>query len=405
MRVLLLRRLVPVAVVVAALVAGVPASVAGASPRPAKTVDQQIADIQGLIDETSQAEADALRQYVEVKTRKDAADRRVAAAAGRTAAAAAVAQRAQDEVDATTARIEATEKQIAATEAARQESAKTFLAAAVRRYKMAAGGRTGILRPEDFDDVANFQASQQYLRLVVEREDQEVKRYVALNEQARDEQHALEGQRRELDVARVNADQETARLRAVQGEEEGARAVVAREAAAEKRVVDSISAKRASYEKDLRSLQASSNAVKNQLLSRSGGGIAAPPGSGQLRRPVGGPITSLFGARVHPIFHTVRMHTGVDFGVPVGTSVAAAAAGVCISTSAMSGYGNVVLIDHGNGLATLYAHLSRPACSVGQRVSAGQVIAYSGNTGNSTGPHLHFEVRAQGTPVNPLPYL
>jgi murein DD-endopeptidase MepM/ murein hydrolase activator NlpD len=127
--------------------------------------------------------------------------------------------------------------------------------------------------------------------------------------------------------------------------------------------------------------------------------IVAPSGSGVLGWPVTGPVTSGFGMRWG------RMHEGIDIGVGVGTPVRAAAAGTVIYASWMSGYGNLVVVDHGNGLSTAYAHNSSLAVSVGQSVAAGEIVSYSGNTGNSTGPHVHFEVRVNGTAVDPLGYL
>ncbi len=100
-----------------------------------------------------------------------------------------------------------------------------------------------------------------------------------------------------------------------------------------------------------------------------------------------------------------RMHEGIDIAVPTGTPVVAAAAGTVIYAGVLGGYGNLVVVDHGNGLATAYAHNSAYASSVGQVVAQGTVIAYSGNTGNSSGPHVHFEVRVGGTAVDPLGYL
>jgi murein DD-endopeptidase MepM/ murein hydrolase activator NlpD len=99
------------------------------------------------------------------------------------------------------------------------------------------------------------------------------------------------------------------------------------------------------------------------------------------------------------------MHTGVDFGAPYGTPIHAAADGVVVSVGAMGGYGNLTVVDHGNTLATLYAHQSTMYVSSGQRVSRGQVIGAVGCTGYCTGPHLHFEVRVNGNPVDPMPYL
>ena len=127
--------------------------------------------------------------------------------------------------------------------------------------------------------------------------------------------------------------------------------------------------------------------------------VSAPAGTGALAWPVSGPVTSGFGVRWG------RMHEGIDIGVGEGTPVQAAAAGVVIYAGWMSGYGNLVVIDHGNGLSTAYAHNSSLAVGVGRSVAGGEVVSYSGNTGNSTGPHVHFEVRVNGAAVDPLGYL
>jgi peptidoglycan DL-endopeptidase CwlO len=124
-----------------------------------------------------------------------------------------------------------------------------------------------------------------------------------------------------------------------------------------------------------------------------------PPSASGLIWPVNGPITSPFGMRWG------RMHEGIDIGVGEGAPIHAAAAGKVVYAGWMSGYGNLVAIDHGRGLSTAYAHQSRIAVSLGQTVAQGQVIGYVGCTGHCFGPHLHFEVRVNGTPVDPMGYL
>lgn len=122
-----------------------------------------------------------------------------------------------------------------------------------------------------------------------------------------------------------------------------------------------------------------------------------------LRYPVDGArITSGFGSRRHPVLGYTRMHQGTDFGVGVGTPVLAAADGVVVETRRWAGYGNWVRVRHSGGWETGYAHLSRFAVKPGTAVSQGQVIAYSGNTGLSTGPHLHYEVWFNGNRINPV---
>lgn len=131
----------------------------------------------------------------------------------------------------------------------------------------------------------------------------------------------------------------------------------------------------------------------------SGGSAPAPASSSGFIWPVQGPITSPFGMRWG------TLHPGIDIGVPTGTPVHAAAAGTVIWCGWMSGYGNLVMIDHHNGLVTLYGHNESIAVSCNENVAQGQVISYSDCTGFCTGPHVHFEVRLHGVPVDPLGYL
>ncbi len=124
-----------------------------------------------------------------------------------------------------------------------------------------------------------------------------------------------------------------------------------------------------------------------------------------LSWPVNGAVGSPFGYRVHPILGVKRLHTGVDINAASGAPIVASGAGTVILAQTYGGYGRAVVIDHGGGLTTLYAHQSQMAVSVGEEVSRGEVIGYVGCSGSCTGPHLHFEVRVSGVPVDPLGYL
>jgi murein DD-endopeptidase MepM/ murein hydrolase activator NlpD len=134
------------------------------------------------------------------------------------------------------------------------------------------------------------------------------------------------------------------------------------------------------------------------------------PVPGFEQTPTGG---SAFGYRIHPILGYNKLHTGIDIGGRVlgkdinGATIVAAADGKVIFVGYRGGYGNCIIIDHGNGVATLYAHQQSGGfkVGVGQQVDRGQSIGKVGSTGLSTGPHLHFEVRINGTPVDPMPYL
>lgn len=116
-------------------------------------------------------------------------------------------------------------------------------------------------------------------------------------------------------------------------------------------------------------------------------------------------ISSPYGYRIHPIFNTKKMHTGIDIPAPTGTPTVSIDSGKVIFAGIKGGYGKTVMIQHDDGKVTLYAHNSELTVSVGQRVQKGQVIAKIGSTGNSTGPHLHFEVRINGKHVNPVPFI
>ncbi len=128
-------------------------------------------------------------------------------------------------------------------------------------------------------------------------------------------------------------------------------------------------------------------------------------GKGPFRYPINAPISSPFGWRIHPVLSTERFHGGIDFAVDYGTPVGATAAGVVIYGDWYGGYGNAIILDHGDGMTSLYAHNNELLVQEGQEVQAGQVIALTGSTGLSTGPHLHFEVRKDGEPVDPMNYL
>ena len=133
--------------------------------------------------------------------------------------------------------------------------------------------------------------------------------------------------------------------------------------------------------------------------------LRAARASGKMMTPTSGPITSHFGNRYHPVLGYSRFHAGTDFGAASGTPIVAAETGIVIFSGWYGGYGNAVILDHGDGVTTLYAHASRLDVAENQTVRKGQVIAAVGTTGLSTGPHLHFEVRQSGEPVDPLNYI
>ena len=160
----------------------------------------------------------------------------------------------------------------------------------------------------------------------------------------------------------------------------------------------SVRKEKSAFLREVAGLEAASNALSAQLQATGSSSYDSTPSSSGLVWPVSGPVVSGFGMRWG------RLHAGIDIGAGYGTPIHAAASGTVISAGWMGGYGNLVVIDHGGGLATAYAHQSSMAVGGGS-VSQGQVIGYVGCTGHCFGPHLHFEVRINGSPVDPLGYL
>lgn len=149
------------------------------------------------------------------------------------------------------------------------------------------------------------------------------------------------------------------------------------------------------------------NNLESQIVALTTGNIGSDYIGGEFAWPAPGytTITSRYGMRIHPILKTARVHTGTDIAMPTGAYIIAANDGVVIKSMYTTGYGNMVMIDHGGGVSTLYGHGSEIIAQTGQEVKKGDIIMKAGSTGWSTGPHLHFEVRINGTAVDSLPYI
>ncbi len=159
------------------------------------------------------------------------------------------------------------------------------------------------------------------------------------------------------------------------------------------------------YEKEYDKLNEYAKNIESKIFKLQV--VNGPYSGGKMGWPVPGynRITSYYGYRIHPIFKVKKLHTGIDIGAPSGAGVTAAADGTVIYAANLGGYGKAMMVDHGGGIVTLYAHNSSFAASVGKKVKRGDTIAKVGSTGNSTGPHLHFEVRKNGAYVDPVAWL
>lgn len=237
----------------------------------------------------------------------------------------------------------------------------------------------------------------------------------------------IQKQKAAIEAKKAQLEEDKRQLDALAAEAEKTRQEIAKKKAEQQKVLDAAKSNKAAaaqMEQDLNAqlasvrnliqqrlaaAEATRQAAQQQAASDDEGGGGSDDnyvqGTGAMGWPCSGPITSPFGYRTHPIFGTTIFHAGIDIGVDYGTPIHAADSGVVVYSGWISGYGNAVIIDHGGGISTLYGHNQSLAVSEGQSVSKGSVIAYAGSTGNSTGPHCHFEVDVNGSPVNPMGYL
>lgn len=173
----------------------------------------------------------------------------------------------------------------------------------------------------------------------------------------------------------------------------------------------SLAKQRAFYEQAERELSRQSKQLETQILAmqsdseKDDSGAPHQKGTGQMAMPLKAKLTSPFGWRRHPIFRTRKFHTGIDLAGPRRSPIRASDSGHVLFTGWYGGYGKVVIVSHGKNVSTLYAHLSSISVSKGDNVSKGDILGLEGTTGFATGPHLHFEVRIEGKPKNPLNYV
>ena len=229
------------------------------------------------------------------------------------------------------------------------------------------------------------------------------------NQDTSDDLEDLRALREDRRIAREEAAQATADAEALQAEllrelellEEQREVQLSLKSEAESRI--------AKWEADLSAYAAEDEAIQRVIADSAATPVATAqprsPSSLGYQWPVVGRQSSPFGYRVHPIYGTRKLHSGLDVAAPAGTPIAATAQGTVIFAGRRGGYGNTVIVDHGGGLTSLYAHMSKIGVSTGTTVKRGDYLGGVGTTGSSTGNHLHFEIRSGGTPVNPAPYL
>lgn len=294
------------------------------------------------------------------------------------------------------ASIDKKEKELVEAEARQKEQEETLEKRLIAQHKT---GKVTywslLLNPSSFlDFFSNLHAIERIAKLdaeLIETLENEKEEIAKVKEE-------LTNQKSEVKAAKAEAEKENVKLKNAKAQKNSQ---VQKLSEKEKSLQEQID----QYDKEMKDLEAQIRAAQS---SNNSGGSAPVYSGGKLAWPVpsSNKITSYFGYRIHPIYHVNKLHAGIDIGGAAwGAPFVAAEDGIVIKAEYYGGYGNCVIIDHGGGITTLYGHGSAIYVTKGQRVTRGQNVLAIGSSGTSTGKHAHFEVRVNGTPVNPLPYI
>jgi murein DD-endopeptidase MepM/ murein hydrolase activator NlpD len=362
--------------------------------------DQQRQALQNQIGEASAEETQALASLQAIRDRQAQVDARVSDLNAQLLTAEVKLAPLQADDDRVTAAYQAVDAQEQASQA-QLDVAQHALNAAAASQLISATADAGYAsiqaaRPADLT------TGEHYLQRVSRVRQSLVERVRQLRDDIDRQRRTVADQKAKADALARDAQADRDRIVQVEGQLGPAQAEAAAQQATEQAAVLSIQSRKSEFQVQLNALQAASDSIA-ELLRQRGSGPGAPAHCDT--RPVPGPIVSGFGPRVDPISGAQGFHPGDDLQATYGTPIHACRSGIVVIASAQGGYGNAVVIDHGGGMATLYGHQSRLAVSPNQHVNAGDVIGYVGATGYATGPHLHFEVRLSGNPVDPTSYI
>ncbi|HLM18613.1 MAG TPA: M23 family metallopeptidase [Acidimicrobiia bacterium] len=388
----------PLAAIVVAAVASFGVSARSSIRAGAQQSDKQ-QQLQQQLNEASAAQTAARANLVEAQAAHQRADvaladvtTRLVAANARLADAEATVERLGFEALALQVKADATQKKL---DIARDDVRRS----AVLLYQHGDGADMfGLLGAGDGS--GQLVEGKHYLKRVNDKRDTDARRVTSLKHRLDAQRADVAQQKQVADAAQAAAADEQQQLDRLLAQQ-----VSARDAAASAEQAANVAKDQAVARFD--EAEAASAAESQRIAELARAAAEAPAmGDGTFIRPVPGSITSGFGYRTDPVTGATAFHSGLDFGAPCGTPIKAAGTGAILSVAFNSGgYGNMTLINHGNGLSTLYGHQSSIIVSAGQSVTQGQVIGYVGSTGKSTGCHLHFEVRVGGNPVDPTAYL
>jgi murein DD-endopeptidase MepM/ murein hydrolase activator NlpD len=404
-------------VTVVALSALAPARASTGPHEKKKQVDAAVRELGTEVAESSRRLAAAERLFSQASAKLPVAQQALARARGQLAAA-----RANDvEMARKLAEARAAEKaaRVALQKVVDSIAKHRGVTGRIARRAYAGGGMSQVAVALEAESPDEFASRLAYLRNVMNSERGILSRLGRAREELAEKRARLETVRRQVTVQRAAAAAALVRTKQLEQQASTAADAVAALVAQRREAVNAAAAEKAADQRRYQQMRAESDRLARIIRQRAAEARerarrAQRPSRSQLdggllSYPVNGPVTSGFGMRYHPLLGYTKLHTGTDFGVPTGTTVRSARGGTVIQSYYHGAYGHRVVVDHGyvNGryLVTTYNHLSGSTSYVGERLSRGETVGRSGNTGWSTGPHLHFEVMVNGEFVDPLRYL
>ena len=379
------------------------------------TVPAIASDPKSDLTKVEQAIATLKAQIAEARAEKSAVAGQVAAARGRVdvlIAELAVAQARVEEIRGRVAgqverlaqiqtQLDILLTELATTQLEQRSTRDRLLEQVANLYMESSAGFTSSVLAS-LSDVSDLAVGLEYAGNAAARSAELLDALRILKRQAQRQQELIET--RQAEAASVLVDLQNGQSELEREAAEAAEAELAArgELALVQALLDGIAADIRAAEQHKEGLDAESKRLREEIAALQRKGGTKP---GVIAWPLDGRVSSPFGYRIHPIFETRKLHTGIDIDAAPGTPIRAASTGIVILAQTYGGYGNAVVVDHGGGLSTLYAHQSKLAVSSGQVVAEGETIGYVGCTGLCTGAHLHFETREDGVPVDPMKYL
>ena len=396
-----MRRPLALLLAVAFALSSLPAAAHDPAQSRLDEIGRQIHDLTHRIQDARGQEAALAKELAATEARMAELQAQVEAARAAVAEVQHVIETTEAELAEVRLELAAQKEQLAATREQIRVSRDLVRRRAVELYTQGSETFSGVILA--FQEISQLAVGLEYASQVLVSTEQLVTSLEVLERQEERHKALMQRQEAELVVVAATLEQKRADLAAQQADLEQAEAAVAAQRADQVALLADVQYQIDHFEGEIDTLEEDAERIKAEIRARQSADTERPGGA--LLWPTSGSVTSGFGYRIHPISGVRKLHTGIDIDGAYGQAIVAAASGTVILASWYGGYGQAVVIDHGGGLATLYAHMSSMAVSSGGRVSAGDVIGYVGSTGYSTGSHLHFEVRENGNPVDPMAYL